>query len=130
MLGSILRMRRSRVHTSNEQPTPQYVHTVLVFLTDARRIAASASLRARIGAAPTNGSMALTTSTAGTNTSARRPVKWPAWPIIVFSMSALHGQTVTQWPQPTHEDSPANAPPSHSTRGTSASQSMLSVSVT
>ena len=45
-------------------------------------------------------------------------------------MSALHGQTVTQCPHPTHDDSPASAPPSHSTRGVSASQSMVSVSVT
>ena len=49
---------------------------------------------------------------------------------MVFSMSALHGHTVTQCPQPTHEDSPASAPPSHCTRGTSASQSIESVSVT
>src|SRR5699024_1153868 len=31
-LVSILRMSRPFVHTSNEQPTPQNVHTVLVFL--------------------------------------------------------------------------------------------------
>ncbi len=74
--------------------------------------------------------MALTTFTAGVNTFSGSPVKCPAAPIMDFSMSALHGQTVTQWPQLTHDDSPAGTPPSHTTRGTSASQSMESVSVT
>ena len=64
-VGSILRMRRSRVHTSNEQPTPQYVQTVLVLSMEASRIAASASESAKMGLLPMNGSTALTTSTDG-----------------------------------------------------------------
>ena len=32
-------------------------------------------------------------------------------------MSALQGQTVTQWPHDTQLDSPMSAPPSHRTRG-------------
>ena len=66
------------------------------------------------------GSTALTTSMAGReHVGSGRPVKWPACPIMDFSISALQGQTVTQWPQLTHDDSPAGTPPSHSTRGTS-----------
>ena len=41
--GSIFRMCRSRVHTSNVQPTPQYVHTVFVRFTRSLRISASIS---------------------------------------------------------------------------------------
>src|ERR1700733_157450 len=44
-------------------------------------------------------------------------VKKPACPNIDFSISALHGQTVTQWPQETQLDSPIAEPPSHNTRG-------------
>ena len=47
-----------------------------------------------------------------------------------FSISALQGHTLTQWPQETQEDSPAGLPPSHSTRGSSEPQSMERVSVT
>jgi hypothetical protein len=46
-----------------------------------------------------------------------KPVRKPAWPTMVFSMRALQGQTVTQWPQETQLDSPMGAPPSHNTRG-------------
>ena len=45
-------------------------------------------------------------------------------------MSALQGQTVTQWPQETQLDSPIVAPPSQSTRGWGSSQRMDSVSFT
>ncbi|MDQ8186801.1 STAS/SEC14 domain-containing protein [Pelagicoccus sp. SDUM812002] len=45
-------------------------------------------------------------------------------------MSALHGQTVTQCPQLTQDDSLIGLPPSHRTRGCSDVQSMLKVSVT
>ncbi len=41
----------------------------------------------------------------------------PASPIIDFSIKALQGQTVTQWPQETQLDSPIGLPPSHKTRG-------------
>src|SRR6478736_10362901 len=44
-------------------------------------------------------------------------VKKPAWPIMDFSISALQGHTVTQWPHETQLDSPIAEPPSHSTRG-------------
>src|SRR5216683_1792550 len=36
---------------------------------------------------------------------------------MVFSISALQGQTVTQRPHETQLDSPMGEPPSHSTRG-------------
>ena len=58
------------------------------------------------------------------------PVRKPAWPSIDFSISALHGQTVTQWPQETQLDSPIVEPPSHSTRGCGSSQLIDSVSLT
>ena len=57
-------------------------------------------------------------------------VSGPASLIMVFSISALQGQTVTQWPQETQLESLATSPPSHSTRGSSRSQSMDRVSVT
>ena len=57
-------------------------------------------------------------------------VKKPAWPSIDFSISALQGQTVTQWPQETQLDSPIVEPPSHSTRGCGSSQLIESVSFT
>src|SRR4029077_16718347 len=60
----------------------------------------------------------------------RRPVKNPACPSIVFSIRALHGQTVTQWPQETQLDSPMVEPPSQSTRGFGSSQLIESVSFT
>ena len=45
-------------------------------------------------------------------------------------MSALQGQTVTQWPQETQLDSPMGSPPSQSTRGCGSSQRIESVSLT
>ena len=55
---------------------------------------------------PVSGSMPLTTSIMPSEPACGRPVKNPAWPSIDFSMSALQGQTVTQWPQETQLDSP------------------------
>jgi FixJ family two-component response regulator len=46
-----------------------------------------------------------------------KAVKKPACPIMDVSMSALQGQTVTQWPHDTQLDSPIVVPPSHNTRG-------------
>ena len=46
-----------------------------------------------------------------------RAVNSPAWPTMDFSINALHGQTVTQWPHDTQLDSPIVEPPSHNTRG-------------
>ena len=61
--------------------------------------------------------MPLTTSIMPSSAVLGRPVKKPAWPSMDFSISALQGQTVTQWPQETQLDSPMVEPPSHSTRG-------------
>ena len=47
-----------------------------------------------------------------------------------FSMSALQGQTVMQWPQETQLDPAISCPPSHCTRGWGSSQSIESVSLT
>src|SRR5690606_10545809 len=58
------------------------------------------------------------------------PVKWPASPSIDFSIKALHGQTVTHWPQDTHDDSLIETPSSHMTRGCSRDQSIERVSFT
>ena len=45
------------------------------------------------------------------------PLMYPAWPSIDFSINALQGQTVTQWPHDTQLDSPIGLPPSHKTLG-------------
>src|SRR5258705_12814880 len=59
-----------------------------------------------------------------------RPVRKLVWWSIDFSIRALQGQTVTQWPQETQLDSPIVAPPSHRTRGWGSSQRMDRVSLT
>ena len=63
------------------------------------------------------GSTALTISIIGRLTVSGSPVRSPASPSIVVSISALHGQTVTQWPQETQLDSLIGAPPSHKHAG-------------
>src|SRR5271155_5038859 len=57
-------------------------------------------------------------------------VRKPASPSIDFSISALHGHTVTQWPQETQLEPSIFVPPSQSTRGGSLSQLIDSVSFT
>src|SRR5690606_1823796 len=95
------------------------------------RMAASAFEVAKSGALPVYSSRYFTSSMEGRSTVSQGAlVKWPASPIIVFSMSALQGQTVTQCPHETQDDSLMGRPPSQSTRGCSASQSIESVSVT
>ena len=115
--GWIFKIFRSFVHTSNEQPTPQNVQTVFVFFVLVSRIAASASETAIIPLYP--GSTSLTRSIIGVKISSFNPVINPASPSIDFSINALQGQTVTQWPQPTQEESLIFAPPSHRTIGRS-----------
>ena len=93
-LGSTLRTSRPFVHTSNEHPTPQYVHTVFVFLMRSSRISASTSEIAINGVYPV--STDLVNSTAGRKASLNIPVRKPASPSIFTSIIALHGQTVEQ----------------------------------
>ena len=61
--------------------------------------------------------MPFTTSIIPASAGLGSEVKNPASPSMDFSISALQGQTVTQWPQETQLDSPMGAPPSHNTRG-------------
>src|ERR1700732_4012154 len=61
--------------------------------------------------------MPFTTSIMPSSAAFGRAVRKPACPSIDFSIKALQGQTVTQWPQETQLDSPIVEPPSHSTRG-------------
>ena len=77
-----------------------------------------------------SGSMPLMTSIMPSSAVFGKAVKKPACPIMDFSISALQGQTVTQWPHETQLDSPIVVPPSHSTRGWASSQRMESVSFT
>src|ERR1700761_2201081 len=79
---------------------------------------------------PVSGSTPLTTSIIPPKADLFRVVRNPACPNIVFSISALHGQTVTQCPHETQLDSPMVDPPSHSTRGFGSSQLIDSVSLT
>src|SRR5699024_8128754 len=92
-LGSTLRLSRPFVHTSIEQPTPQNVLTVFVFFVLVYRIAATISDTAKIPLYP--GSIHLTRSIIGSNTSGFIPVINPALPNIDFSINALQGQTET-----------------------------------
>src|SRR6202040_1285943 len=128
--GSTFRMWRSFVQTSKLQPTPQYVHTVLVRRMRDSRIADSISDTRKMEPYPVSGSTPLTTSIMEFSAFLEIPVRNPAWPSIDFSMSALHGQTVTQWPQETQLDSPIVEPPSHRTRGWESSQRIDRVSLT
>src|SRR5580704_18417377 len=79
---------------------------------------------------PVSGSTPLTKSIMEFSALLEMPVRNPACPSMDFSISALHGQTVTQWPQETQLDSPIVDPPSHNTRGCSSSQLMERVSFT
>src|SRR6202521_1186113 len=74
--------------------------------------------------------MPFTTSIMPLNVLLGSAVRNPASPSIDFSISALQGQTVTQWPQETQLDSPIGFPPSHKTRGCGSSQLIESVSLT
>ncbi|CJB81602.1 Uncharacterised protein [Streptococcus pneumoniae] len=91
--GCTLRILRPFVHTSNEHPTPQNVHTVFVFFVRVSRMAASTSDTAKIPLYP--GSTSLIKSTIGSRISGFNPVINPASPSIVFSIKALQGQIVT-----------------------------------
>src|SRR5699024_2273058 len=126
--GSIFRISRSFVHTSNEQPTPQYVQTVFVFLIRSSRIVASTSETAMSEPYPV--SIFFVMSTIGRNVSSAMPVRKPASPTMPTFITALHGQTVEQWPQFTHDDSSMVVSLSHMTRGLSSVQSISSVSFT
>src|SRR5882762_6268416 len=79
---------------------------------------------------PVSGSTPLTTSIMPLRADFFREVKKPAWPSMVFSIRALQGQTVTQWPHETQLESPIVEPPSHSTRGFGSSQLIDRVSLT
>src|ERR1700719_1910445 len=128
--GSTFKMWRSLVQISKLQPTPQYVHTVLVRRTLDSRICDSTSDRRSMDPNPVSGSTPFTTSIMEFNARLEIPVRNPACPSMDFSISALHGQPVTQWPQETQLDSPMVEPPSHRTRGCGSSQLMESVSLT
>src|ERR1700719_2652539 len=128
--GSTFRMWRSLVQILKLQPTPQYVHTVLVRRMRDSRMADSTSDTRKMETNPVSGSTPLTTSIMEFSARLEIPVRNPACPSMDFSMSALHGQTVTQRPQETQLDSPIVAPPSHRTRGCGSSQQMDRVSLT
>ena len=126
--GSTFNIFLSFVHTSKLQPTPQYVQTVFVFLIFASRMADSISEMAKIDPYPV--STFLVISIIGLRVCLAMPVKKPASPSIPFSIIALHGQTVEQWPHDTHDDSFIGTLLSQMTRGLLASQSIDNVSVT
>src|SRR3984893_15552075 len=128
--GSTFGMWRSLVQTSKLQPTPQSVHTVLVRRMRDSRMADSISDTRMMAPYPVSGSTSLTTSIMPSSARLEIPVRNPAWPSMDFSISALHGQTVMQWPQETQLDSPMVDPPSHCTRGWGSSQLMERVSFT
>src|SRR6266849_8427555 len=128
--GSTFRMWRSLVQILKLQPTPQYVHTVLVRRMRDSRIADSISDTRRMAPYPVSGSTPLTTSIMPSSACLEIPVRNPACPSMDFSIRALHGQTVMQWPQETQLDSPMVEPPSHWTRGCGSSQLIESVSFT
>src|SRR4029077_7145710 len=94
------------------------------------RMADSISDTRKMELNPVSGSTPLTTSIMEFSAFLEIPVRNPACPSIDFSMSALHGQTVTQAPQGTQRDSPMVEPPSHRTRGCGSSQLIDSVSFT
>src|SRR5271156_1129764 len=123
-------MWRSLVQISKLHPTPQYVHTVLVRRMRFSRMADSTSDTRMMEPYPVSGSTPLTTSIMEFSARLEMPVRKPACPSIDFSMSALHGQTVTQWPQETQLEPSIFSPPSHSTRGCLSSQRIDSVSFT
>src|SRR5579862_4885818 len=102
--GSTFRMRRSFVQILKLQPTPQYVHTVLVRRMRDSRMADSISDTRMMEPYPVSGSTPLTMSIMAFKVFLEMPVRNPACPIMDFSMSALHGHTVTQWPQDTQLD--------------------------
>src|ERR1700691_2122794 len=128
--GSTFRMWRSFVQILKLHPTPQYVHTVLVRRMRFSRMADSTPDTRMMEPYPVSRSTPLTTSIMEFSDRLEMPVRKPACPSIDFSMSALHGQTVTQWPQETQLDSPMVEPPSHNTRGCGSSQLMDRVSFT
>src|ERR1700730_11864719 len=94
------------------------------------RIAASISETCRIDPYPSSGSIPFTTSIIPSSACFEIAVMNPASPIIDFSISALQGQTVTQWPQNTQLDSLIDLPPSHNTLGLGSSHRIESVSLT
>src|SRR5258708_35256392 len=110
-------MWRYLVQTLKLQPTSQYVNTVLVRRMRDSRMADSISDTRKMEPYPVSGSTPLTTSIMEFSAFLEMPVRNPACPSMDFSMSALHGQTVTQWPQETQLDSPMVEPPSHRTLG-------------
>src|SRR5207245_9299214 len=77
-----------------------------------------------------SGAMPLTTSIIPFSVRLGIPVRNPACPSMDFSIRALQGQTVTQWPQETQLESPIKEPPSQRTRGFGSSQLMERVSLT
>src|SRR2546426_11583181 len=94
------------------------------------RIADSASETFKIAPYPVSGSTPLTISIIPANAVFGKAVRNPALPTIDFSINALQGHTVTQWPHDTQLDSPIGFPPSHRTRGCGSSQRIESVSLT
>ncbi len=118
------------VHISNEQPTPQYVQTVLVFFIRDFLILDSELLMAIIGLMVVSGSMDLTASIILSFVSPGMPVMNPDLPSMDFSMRAFTGHTVTQCPHETQDESFMGTSLSHITRGRSRLQSILRVSFT
>src|ERR1700685_1668510 len=128
--GSTFRMWRSFVQILKMHPTTQYGHNGLVRRIRFSRMSDSTSDTRMMEPYPVSGSTPLTTSIMEFSAFLEMPVRKPACPSMDFSMSALHGQTVTQWPQETQLDSPMVEPPSQRTRGFGSSQLMESVSFT
>src|SRR5436853_6247066 len=77
-----------------------------------------------------SGSTPLTISIMPSNSFFGNAVRNPAFPTIDFSINALQGHTLIQWPHDTQLDSPIGFPPSHSTRGCGSSHRIESVSLT
>src|SRR5579862_3195146 len=94
--GSTFRILRSLVQILKLQPTPQYVHTVLVRRMRDSRIADSISDTRKMEPYPVSGSTPLTTSIMEFSVRLEMPVRNPACPNMDFSIRALQGQTVTQ----------------------------------
>ena len=82
------------------------------------------------GPIPRNGSRDLTDFTISCFVLSEKDVKNPASPSMGFSISAFTGQTVTQCPQDTHDESFTGTSLSQMTLGTSLFQSIESVSLT
>ena len=101
--GCTFSIWRSFVHTSNEQPTPQNVQTVLFYSLSS--YASQPLLLKLLKCYYIRALHPLQNQSSDLNTSGFNPVMNPASPNIDFSINALHGHTVTHCPQLTQDES-------------------------